>query len=234
MPQQNEETQDSNRLTETQQKSPQTIQEILGIEPELFHIENQLISLFNENISPDYLDLETLHKEYVNDDLFNVYVYTLSDGKVHTLSDSSTLPRDPEIAGVAITGKCDRERLEHIFEDLKFSVEDVINETPLEDSHFPISLGKSLFVDEEHQGEGIGTQLLIQALSMLKSNPPAMGTMWAPGEKNKNKEMEKIMEKAGGESIVSFDRMWCDGWRCVECGVDNECVCGSVVYFLGL
>lgn len=209
-------------------------QEQLDIDSYILDIENQIVSLFDKGISPDYVTLESLHNEYVGKNNFNVYIYTLSDEKVHSLSDSSTIPRQPDVAGVAITGLCSKSELVKKFEDLTFSVDEVLRETKLDESHFPVSIGKSLTVDPKHRGKGIGLKLAIHSVSFLRKHPPAIGTMWAKGEDNMNKEMEEFMESAGAECIARYDSMWRDGWRCVECGVENECKCGCIVYALGV
>ncbi|MDY7083013.1 MAG: GNAT family N-acetyltransferase [Halobacteria archaeon] len=206
---------------------------LLSIDSRLLEIEEQIISLFHENIGPDYFDIPTLHR-YVEKDNYNVYIYTLPDEKVHSLSDSSTIPENPEVVGVMSAGTCTKEDLEYTLKELQFSVDTLLDETPLEDSHFPISIVKTLVVDPEYQDDGIGFHLVNSVAAMLRNNPPAITTIWAKENDNTHGKVETIAKKVGGDRIAAYDRMWPEGWRCVECGVENECKCGCVVYALGL
>lgn len=235
MTQQNEEERvDASAETERKKLRPQTTAEVLGIEKELFNVEKQIMSIFYDAFSPDYMSLSNFHKKYVTDNKHSIYVYTLDDDKVHTLSDSSNLPWNSDIGGVAVGGIYTKEEWIKSLEKFDLSVDKMIEETPLEDQHFPISVGKMVMVHPNHQGKGIGFRLLSELWSLFRMNPPGVGTIWGKDKGKKHRELENLLEKFGSERLATYENIFPEGWRCVKCGFENECDCGAILYSWGL
>lgn len=223
--------------------------ESLTNESNIREIENQIISLLHTTISPDYKTALSLHQSYVQDEDCKIYVYTPFDENVHTLPNDSQIPANPQVAGVGLVGSYGNKELNQLFSDLglsfgtginenspewlqeryegdRVSEENVIEDLPNGLSELPISLIELIAVDPNHQGEGIGFEIISEIYADFKSNLPLYVIVW------EQESFQKMLDKLDAECVAEYNKAMHPDWRCVRCGLNNKCTCGIYIYKL--
>lgn len=184
----------------------------------------QIVGISETELSPDYAPTVTeLTSKYVEPDDRHLYVYIADEG-VRELTDPTHLNREYEIHGFSVTGQFDRES----FADaIPISLDELLAETPIQESHFPLGMYKLIAVHPSHQQEGVGAAMATHAMAYLAEQPPVVSMMW----KRENDGNLKLADDYGARRLAEFEETSPSKWQCPECGFDTACSCSSV--FLG-
>ncbi|MFB6130960.1 MAG: GNAT family N-acetyltransferase [Salinigranum sp.] len=187
-------------------------------------IATQLISLSARTISPGYLDEDAL-AEYAERKDRHVYAYLagIPESGVEELGPADLDRDDCEVRGLALGGRYTSEEYGEV---VSVSVDRILGTTCLREDDFPVSQFKGLAVDPDFQGHGIGTALSATAMAELLKNPPVVSMIW----QRDNPSNRKIAEYYSDNRMATFEDYFPPEWQCPECGFDNDCDCGVVMY----
>lgn len=190
------------------------------------HVGAQILGISESTVSPAYLtDREEILEEFVRPDHTHLYVYVQDDG-VTEVETTEQLSRERRILGFTVTGRFDREAFDEV---MLVSAETAVERTPLADEDFPVGVFKIAAVHPEHQREGIGTALTTHGMAYLAETPPILALLWGRDDDSN----VALAEKLDFEKLATFDGVSPLERLCPQCGFENECTCGSVLYGWG-
>lgn len=191
------------------------------------HIGAQILGISEAVISPGYFDsVEDVLESHVRPDSRHIYVFVEDDG-VTEIETPSQLTREQTILGFTVTGVFDQEEFSEV---MIISAEEAFEASALRPEHFPVGVFKATAVHPDHQQEGIGTALASHGLAYLAETPPVLTMLWM----REDESTTRLVEKFGGEELVTFEDMNLFGRQCPQCGFETECTCKFSLYSWGL
>jgi len=183
----------------------------------------QITGIGESELSPGYAkSIDGRLPKYAEKSNKHLYVYVADEG-VREIESKEQLNRNHDVLGFAITGQFSKQ---NVVESLGIDLEWLLEQTPLEESNFPISMYKLLAIHPDYQAQGIGSALASHALAYLTENPPVLTVLW----KRENDGNIKLAEELGFERLVEVEAAPTSDRKCPECGFDEICTCTSVIY----
>lgn len=140
----------------------------------------------------------------------------------------SEQPPDTPVYGFCIGGVYTKQR---VATELYAPLDELHENTPLTDNHYPIAYYRDTAVHPKHQSQGIGN-VLTQNLSshLLKDATSFITPIWHRDDGN----MQDILEKYPIDHLYTFSdyNLHEDGSNCPVCSSEAECTCTFSVHGL--
>jgi ribosomal protein S18 acetylase RimI-like enzyme len=186
-------------------------------------IVNQVSNLGKQVVSPDYLNkTEHIIEKYVESDKRKLFVYITETGEIRNIDTKKDALENTKISGFTIGGAYNETEFEN---EIYATLNEVIQNTDLKKSEFPISQVKIVAVNPENQENGIGSELTAAILGEIVKVTPVVAMIWEK-ENNANKNLAE----AYGERQTLLQNYFPNEWSCRECGIENNCNCNVSVY----
>lgn len=190
---------------------------------------SQCASLVEQEFGPDYLGgREEFVSNYVDPSGWRLYVHEQTEPAdagpgdvIHCVTDSEELPV-VDVAGFFVVGTVDEAELEE-----RTTIEDVRSHLPYGDDAFPVTLLKTKVVRPEWEGRGVGWRLGVASLEHYGG--PYVGVLLDRANDDRKGHIQNL-RKVGGREIHRVERANPQGYRCVSCGIDDECACDHLLY----